>query len=210
MKKDCRKTLDFLRHIFGVEYENGLQYIKALCQKNSDIKLPILSITSKENETGKTTFAKWLKIIFKEEMIFASNAMVASINNSSFITKRIICIDETFLDEKHVLKKVLEIYQHKIMLVNDQKEICEFSFSGNFILLSNHINDDRLYDYENLWTIFIPRRTDITNNNLLKEMMEETTSFLLYLMNMSSQSLNFSSEEFKRNWRDSIAPADFE
>lgn len=53
-------TISFLEHIFGKQIDLGLDYLKILLEKPTQI-LPILCLVSKERATGKTTFLKWLK-----------------------------------------------------------------------------------------------------------------------------------------------------
>jgi hypothetical protein len=59
---ECSLTLEFLHHIFGEQYDLGLDYIQLLYQRPQQI-LPILCLVSAENNTGKSTFIKWLKAI---------------------------------------------------------------------------------------------------------------------------------------------------
>ena len=57
----------FVKHIFGNQYELGLDYLQLLYQKPVHI-LPILCLVSKERSTGKSTFLKWLKAIFENNL----------------------------------------------------------------------------------------------------------------------------------------------
>jgi len=50
-------TKAFLEHIFGNQLELGLDYLAILYLKPTEI-LPILSLVSKERNTGKSTFVK--------------------------------------------------------------------------------------------------------------------------------------------------------
>jgi len=77
---DCSVTIDMFRHIFGYgviqwtnpktkekhkinEVDLGLDYVQLL-YKNPTQKLPILCLVSKTRNTGKTTFANYLKLLF--------------------------------------------------------------------------------------------------------------------------------------------------
>src|SRR5690606_37181567 len=60
LKDKIRFSLRFMEHIFGEQLELGLDYIKILLEKPTQM-LPILCLVSKERATGKSTFIKWLK-----------------------------------------------------------------------------------------------------------------------------------------------------
>ena len=64
---NIEKTLSFIHHIFGKQKELGLDYLQLLYQKPTQI-LPILCLVSKERITGKSTFLKWLKEIFENNL----------------------------------------------------------------------------------------------------------------------------------------------
>ena len=64
---DFKYTESFLKHVFGEQYEMGLDYIQLLYLKPNQ-KLPILCLVSKENSTGKSTFPKWLQKIFTQNV----------------------------------------------------------------------------------------------------------------------------------------------
>ena len=50
----CTQTLAFLRHIFGEQYELGLDFLTLLYRKPTQ-QLPVLCLVSRERKTGKTT-----------------------------------------------------------------------------------------------------------------------------------------------------------
>lgn len=62
----------FLQHIFGEQYEMGLDYLQLLYTKPLQ-RLPIILLVSKEKNTGKTTFLNLLKAIFGANMTFNTN-----------------------------------------------------------------------------------------------------------------------------------------
>ena len=54
-KGKFEKTIQFFNHIFGEQYEIGLDYFKILLERPTQI-LPILCLVSESRNTGKTTF----------------------------------------------------------------------------------------------------------------------------------------------------------
>ena len=62
----------FLEHIFEEQIELGLDYIQLLYTRPTQM-LPILLLVSNERETGKTTFLRFLKIIFGKNATFNTN-----------------------------------------------------------------------------------------------------------------------------------------
>ena len=82
----------FLQHIFGEQYEMGVDYLQLLYTKPLQ-RLPILMLVSKERNTGKTTFLNLLKAIFGRNMTFNTNEDFRSQFNSDWATKlRIILV----------------------------------------------------------------------------------------------------------------------
>ena len=57
------KVRELISHIFGEQYDLGLDYIQLLYLYPTQ-KLPILLLVSEERNTGKTTFLNFLKAIF--------------------------------------------------------------------------------------------------------------------------------------------------
>jgi hypothetical protein len=87
-----------LRHVFGDQYELGLDYVQLLYQKPLQI-LPILCLVSRENVTGKTTFLNWLRMIFNGNIIIVGNQDIHSRFNSHYAHKLIIAVDESKIDK---------------------------------------------------------------------------------------------------------------
>ena len=61
-----------VRHIFGDQYELGLDYLQLLYTKPLQ-KLPILLLVSEERNTGKSTFLNFLKALFEANVTFNTN-----------------------------------------------------------------------------------------------------------------------------------------
>jgi hypothetical protein len=140
---ECPHTLDFLRHIFGEKYEVGLDYITILYRHPTQI-LPILCLVSRERNTGKSTFLKWLQAIFQQNMAIIPNENIQKNFNAHYINKLIIAIDETYigLEKKEIAERIKK-------MATDDKAFIEFKgrdseqidYFAKIIMCSNNETD---------------------------------------------------------------------
>ncbi len=179
---NCDITLNFIKHIFNEQMELGLDYIQLLFQKPTQI-LPILCLVSKENHTGKTTFAKYLKEIFTQNVTIVGNDELSASFNTTYANKLIIISEETFLDKKQIIEKIKALSTADKILMNAKgKDHIELDFFGKFILLSNN-EDNFIYASKNdirYWVRKIPIPKNI-NVNILEDLQYEIPAFLDYL-----------------------------
>lgn len=179
---DYTNTLEFLQHIFEEHYELGLDYIQLLYQRPTQI-LPILCLVSKENSTGKSTFAKWLKELFKQNMSIVGNAELSSDFNGAYATKLVVCCDEAFIDKKTVVEKIKSLSTADRITLNQKgKDHVEVEFFGKFLMLSNN-EDNFIYASEEdirYWVRKI-RKPQKENVHVLRDMINEIPAFLHHL-----------------------------
>jgi hypothetical protein len=102
--------------------------------------LPVPILVSKENGTGKSTFLKWLNIIFGTNMVILGNDQFKMKFNGHYITKFIIAIDEGFLDvdkkaEKERLKQL--VTADVAYLENKGMNVTKINFYGKLVICSN-------------------------------------------------------------------------
>ncbi|MFC2106876.1 primase-helicase family protein [Bacteroidota bacterium] len=179
---NCDTTLNFLKHIFGEQLELGLDYIQLLYQKPTQI-LPILCLVSKENHTGKTTFAKYLRDIFTQNVTIVGNEELSASFNTTYANKLIIISEETFLDKKQIIEKIKALSTADKILMNAKgRDHIEIDFFGKFIFLSNN-EENFIYaskDDIRYWVrkIPLPERVNI---NILEEIKQEIPQFLNFL-----------------------------
>lgn len=181
---DCPLTLGFVRHIFEEHYELGLDYLQLMYQRPTQI-LPILCLVSKENNTGKSTFAKWLKQIFRNNMAIVGNADLANDFNGFWSTKLIICCDEAMIEKKIIVERIKSLSTADRITMNQKgRDQVEIEFFGKFIMLTNN-EDNFIYATEDdirYWVRKIRRpATEIVN--LEKQLIAEIPAFLNYLNN---------------------------
>ena len=75
-----------MRHIFGEQYELGMDYMQLLYLQPTQ-KLPIVLLVSEERNTGKSTFLNFLKAVFENNVTFNTNEDFRSQFNSDWAGK---------------------------------------------------------------------------------------------------------------------------
>lgn len=93
----CIESL--VRHIFGEQYNLGLDYLQILYTMPLQ-KLPILLLVSEERNTGKSTFLNFLKLLFEANVTFNTNENFRSQFNDDWNGKLVIVVDEVLLNKR--------------------------------------------------------------------------------------------------------------
>jgi hypothetical protein len=193
---NCCRTLLFLNHVFGEQLDLGLDYLKILLFYPVQV-LPILSLVSRERNTGKTTFLNFMKAIFGDNMTINSNEDFRSNFNAEWAHKLIIAVDETLLDRKEDSERIKALSTSRYYKVEakgvDRQEI---EFFGKFILCSN--NEDNFINIDPAEIRFWVRKLPVLvndNKNLLQELKKEIPAFLQYLIERP-----FSTQPATRMW----------
>lgn len=180
-----------VRHIFGEQYELGMDYLQLLYQRPQQI-LPILCLVSSERETGKTSFLDLMNVIFNHNSIVVGNNEITSDFNAMFGGKLIVGVDETSLDDNSKITERLKMLStSKTITINgkgkDQVTLRNFS---KFILCSNNETHFIYTDSEEVrfWVRKVPRfteaerfRQDADHESILQWFEEEADAFLWYL-----------------------------
>jgi Family of unknown function (DUF5906)/Domain of unknown function (DUF3854) len=136
-KGDCSNSLNFLLHLTNYEnpelkemegdkYTIMLDYL-TLLYKNPLQMLPVVCLVSKEQGTGKSTFLKWLKEIYKTNAVILGNNEFKLEFNAHYITKFLIMIDETYIEfEKKAVKERIK------RMTTSGRELIQFKGSDLF------------------------------------------------------------------------------
>lgn len=203
---ECSIIETFLHHIFGIQYEIGLDYIQLLYQQPWQ-KLPILCLVSAENQTGKSTFIQLMKAIFTANCIIIGNDDLANQFNYSWAGKLIIACEESFIEKKAGVEKIKSLSTGDKIVVNRKgKDHSEIDFFGKFILASN--NEDNFIiaskNDERYWVIKVPQIKG-RNPHLLKQMIDEIPAFLYFLNNRKLTTQNEDRMWFKSEIRNTVA-----
>lgn len=184
LEEEIPHTLQFFQHIFGSQYELGLDYFSILYRYPIQI-LPIVCLVSRERSTGKSTFIKWLKSIFCDNMTYIKGDNFQSAFNSDWASKLIIAIDEVFIDNQQVtesLKFLSTSNSNKIEAKGKDRE--EIPFFGIFILCSNNeIDFIKIQPEETrFWVRKIIPFSEKEDTNFLSKLEKEIPFFLRYIL----------------------------
>lgn len=179
---DIPSSMALMSHIFGDQLSYGLTYMKVLYEYPHQI-LPILTLVSRERQTGKTTFLNWIQMIFGENSVMVSPDELAAQFNSMYAIKNIIMIDEAVSEKTSTLEKLKAITTAKSIMVRT-KHIQEYSipFFGKVILCTNKVKDFMRIDDEEI-RFWVRKVSVITNRNTKIEdhLFTEIPKFLKYL-----------------------------
>lgn len=194
------KTIEtFLKHMFGDQYDIGLDYLTILWKHPTQI-LPILCFVSSERNTGKSTFLKLLKMIFEGNMTINKNEDFRSRFNSDWASKLIIAVDEVLLDKKEDSERIKNLSTSNYFKSEGKGvDKVEIEFFGKFILCSN--NEENFIKVDDLeiryWVIKVAPFLK-ENPNLLEQMKKEISHFANYLTHREIKSKRVSRMWFSK------------
>lgn len=181
---DISNSLNLVKHIFGNHETLGLDYLQLLYTKPIQI-LPILCLVSKKRSTGKSTFLKWLKAIFENNLTYLTNDSFSSQFNSDWANKLLICIDEVLFNKEELTERIKYLSTTNINKLEAKgKDKREVEFFGKFILCSN--NEDNFIKIDGnetrFWVLKVPTLKK-ENTEFLDRLVEEIPAFLHFLQN---------------------------
>ena len=183
-------------HIFGEQYNLGLDYLQLLFLQPLQ-KLPILLLVSEERNTGKSTFLNFLKAVFGDNVTFNTNEDFRSQFNSDWAGKLLIVVDEVLLnrrEDSERLKNLSTTFNYKLEAKG--KDRTEIAFFAKFVLCSNNEYLPVIIDAgeTRYWVRKInPLQNDDTN--FLQKLKEEIPAFLFFLTQRE-----LSTEKESRMW----------
>lgn len=183
-------------HIFGEQYNLGLDYLQLLFLQPLQ-KLPILLLVSEERNTGKSTFLNFLKAVFGDNVTFNTNEDFRSQFNSDWAGKLLIVVDEVLLnrrEDSERLKNLSTTFNHKVEAKG--KDRTGIAFFAKFVLCSNNEYLPVIIDAgeTRYWVRKInPLQNDDTN--FLQKLKEEIPAFLFFLTQRE-----LSTEKESRMW----------
>jgi len=174
----------FLKHIFGEQYEYGLDYMQ-IAYMHPIQMLPVLCLVSEERNTGKTTFLNFLKAIYKENMTINTNEDFRNQFNSGWANKLFICIDEVLLDKREDSERIKALSTARTTKSESKgKDKVEIPFYGKMILCSN--NEVDFIKIDQVETRYWVRKIESLSKddpNLLEKLIVEIPAFIHHLQN---------------------------
>ena len=127
-----------VEHIFGEQYEYGLDYLQLLYLRPTQ-KLPILLLVSEERNTGKTTFLNFLKSVFEDNATFNTNEDFRSKFNSDWAGKLLVMVDEALLTRREDSERLKNLSTAKTYKAEAKgKDRDEINFFAKFVMCSNN------------------------------------------------------------------------
>ena len=193
---DFSHIQSLVRHIFGEQYELGMDYLQLLYLQPVQ-KLPILLLVSEERNTGKSTFLNFLKALFQNNVTFNTNEDFRSQFNSDWAGKLLIVVDEVLLnrrEDSERLKNLSTTLSYKVEAKGKDRD--EIAFFAKFVLCSNNEYLPVIIDAgeTRYWVRKInPLQNDDTN--FLQKLKEEIPAFLFFLTQRE-----LSTEKESRMW----------
>lgn len=174
--------IKLMRHIFGEQFELGLDYMQLLYRQPTQ-KLPILLLVSEERNTGKTTFLNFLKAVFQDNTTFNTNEDFRSQFNADWAGKLLIVVDEVLLcrrEDSERLKNLSTAQTYKVEAKGKDRQ--EVYFFAKFVLCSNNELFPVIIDMgETRYWVRKVMRLDSDDTNFLQKLKEQIPAFLYYL-----------------------------
>lgn len=179
---DFPHICSLVRHIFGEQYELGMDYLQLLYLHPVQ-KLPILLLVSEERNTGKSTFLNFLKVIFQNNVTFNTNEDFRSQFNSDWAGKLLIVVDEVLLsrrEDSERLKNLSTTLSYKVEAKGKDRD--EIAFFAKFVLCSNNEHLPVIIDAgETRYWVRKINRLENDDTSFLEKLKEEIPAFLYFL-----------------------------
>ena len=196
MEGDFPSIRSLVEHIFGEQYELGMDYLQLLYLQPIQ-KLPILLLVSEERNTGKSTFLNFLKALFQNNVTFNTNEDFRSQFNSDWAGKLLIVVDEVLLsrrEDSERLKNLSTTLSYKVEAKGKDRD--EIAFFAKFVLCSNNEYLPVIIDAgETRYWVRKIDRSQSDDTDFLQKLKAEIPAFLHHL-----QHRQLSSEKKSRMW----------
>ena len=193
---DFPSIRSLVEHIFGEQYELGMDYLQLLYLQPIQ-KLPILLLVSEERNTGKSTFLNFLKALFQNNVTFNTNEDFRSQFNSDWAGKLLIVVDEVLLsrrEDSERLKNLSTTLSYKVEAKGKDRD--EIAFFAKFVLCSNNEYLPVIIDVgETRYWVRRIDRLQSDDTDFLQKLKTEIPAFLYHLQHRS-----LSTEKKSRMW----------
>ena len=193
---DFPSIRSLVEHIFGEQYELGMDYLQLLYLQPIQ-KLPILLLVSEERNTGKSTFLNFLKALFQNNVTFNTNEDFRSQFNSDWAGKLLIVVDEVLLsrrEDSERLKNLSTTLSYKVEAKGKDRD--EIAFFAKFVLCSNNEYLPVIIDAgETRYWVRKIERLQSDDTDFLQKLKAEIPAFLYHL-----QHRRLSTEKKSRMW----------
>ena len=185
-----------VRHIFGEQYELGMDYLQLLYLQPIQ-KLPIPLLVSEERNTGKSTFLNFLKLLFQNNVTFNTNEDFRSRFNFDWAGKLLIVVDEVLLnrrEDSERLKNLSTTLSYKVEAKGKDRD--KIALFAKFVLCSNNEYLPVIIDAgETRYWVRKIDRLQSDDTDFLQKLKAEIPAFLHFL-----QHGTLSTEKENRMW----------
>ena len=185
-----------VRHIFGEQYELGMDYLQLLYLQPIQ-KLPIPLLVSEERNTGKSTFLNFLKLLFQNNVTFNTNEDFRSRFNFDWAGKLLIVVDEVLLnrrEDSERLKNLSTTLSYKVEAKGKDRD--KIAFFAKFVLCSNYEYLPVIIDAgETRYWVRKIDRLQSDDTDFLQKLKAEIPAFLHFL-----QYRQLSTDKESRMW----------
>ena len=182
MEGNFLSICSLVKHIFGEQYELGMDYLQLLYLQPIQ-KLPILLLVSEERNTGKSTFLNFLKALFQNNVTFNTNEDFRSQFNSDWAGKLLIVVDEVLLsrrEDSERLKNLSTTLSYKVEAKGKDRD--EIAFFAKFVLCSNNEYLPIIIDAgETRYWVRKIDRLQSDDTDFLQKLKTEIPAFLYHL-----------------------------
>ena len=196
MEGNFPSICSLVKHIFGEQYELGMDYLQLLYLQPIQ-KLPILLLVSEERNTGKSTFLNFLKALFQNNVTFNTNEDFRRQFNSDWAGKLLIVVDEVLLsrrEDSERLKNLSTTLSYKVEAKGKDRD--EIAFFAKFVLCSNNEYLPVIIDAgETRYWVRKIDRLQSDDTDFLQKLKAEIPAFLYHL-----QYRQLSTEKESRMW----------
>jgi len=181
----------FMEHIFEEHIELGYDYLQILYTQPTQM-LPILLLVSSERGTGKTTFLRFLKMIFGKNATFNTNDDFKSQFNADWANRLLVLVDELLLDKMEDTEKIKNLStagDYKIEAKGKDRR--EIEFFAKFVLCSNNEKNPIIIPKEEI-RFWVRKISTIKQDNisLREQMAKEIPHFLYFLLHRELSTRN--------------------
>lgn len=186
-----------MEHIFGEQKELGYDYLQLLYLEPRQ-KLPILILTSKERNTGKSTFLYFLQMWFGGNLTFNTNEDFNSNFNVDWAGVLLVCIDEAMLNKREPSERMKNLSTaHHYKIEAKGKDRVQQEFFAKFVLCSNNVDKPLIIDpgETRYWVREVPR-LDSDDVNFLSKIEKEIPHLMYHLLHERNLSVPKSSRMY--------------
>ena len=184
-QEGCWKHIERLfRHIFGEQYELGLDYAQLIYTKPKQ-RLPILVLVSTENTTGKSTFCNFFKSFLGENAMALSNHSFETHFNSTWVEKLFVFVEETKNTDPKIINQFKTYATAEYIPAEGKgKDMQNKKIYFKIVLCSNDEINPTIIERTDTrhWVRKVPViRDSDPDENFLEECRKEIPAFLYFL-----------------------------